>query len=80
MSKGSQSAGLLLPETSNRRPARNADIVARKATEKASVRRSVLMQINLNPARLDKETSKARTMKKDQKDLEPRRPVKVEPL
>ena len=65
-----------MPETSYRRPTWNADIVARKASEKVSVGRSKPIQINPDRARPDRETDKARITEKDQKDPEPKKPVK----
>ena len=66
-------------ETSNLRSIRNAGIVARKATEEASVGRTAPIQINLDSARLDRETDKARTTQTDQEDPEPERPVRGQP-
>ena len=61
----------MAPKTGNERTKWNSGIVARRANERASARRSVLIQTNLDPARPDMGTGKARTTPKDQKDPEP---------
>ena len=45
-------------ETGIRKPTRNAGIVVRKAIERATAGRNTPIRINLDPARLDKETNK----------------------
>ena len=69
-----QAGGVMAtPDTVKEKPTRNADSVAKRATEKASVGKSVPIQTNPVPARSLERIGKARTTQKDQKDPEPGR-------
>ena len=64
-----------VPEIGMKRPMRNVSIMARRATRRVSVGRSVLIWVNLDPdpGEPNKEISKTRTTSKGQKDRKPER-------
>ena len=68
------------PETSILKPTRNVSIVAIKATERETIGRSVMIQINLDPVRPDKEIGRSRTTLEDWKDPKLGRSEKGLPL
>ena len=65
------------PEAGKKKPTRNACTMEKKAIRKASAKISVLIRTNPYPAGLVGRTGKARTTRKDRKDPEPGKPVKV---
>ena len=68
-----------VPEADMQNPTRNAGIVAKRATEKASAGRSALIRINPDRARPVGRTGKAHSMRKDRKDPKLGRPVRGQP-
>ena len=67
------------PEAGKQRPTRNVCTMIKRATEKESAGRSMLIRTDPDPARLAKRTGNTRITQKDQEDLKPEKPVKGQP-